>query len=928
MKTSALAGEKAFRGIATGQNGVLDRPRVLVVDDNPAIRETLYARLSQLGCDPVAVASGEAALSLLSTRSADARPWDLVVLDQVMTGLSGTDVLGSLRQHDRTVPVVMLTSHGSVPLAVAFMRQQSNEAPGGTAFLEKPLPPEPLFGTLMRSLIAEGRVRRRLIEAEAEARRMRTDRLADQSVLLDSLPYPALLLDAVGRVRSVNRAYQSPGYDGDARLGDDYALLFWKRIQAERAADGIRAVVVGRRKTFTYRYQRPNRKGEGHSWWRLHVCRPAHGEPGALVSHFDITEEVEVQTRLRNVNQRLQGLAEHLPARALVVRAEGAALRVKFAAGADQAEAGSGAELPRDRSLRELLSDPETCAAAEAACRRALEGEPTEYEFSEEERDYLVQVQPIRDSDHELSEALWVSTDVTLLKQVRAEAERNARFAERIIELSFGVFVYDLEAERIVFQNSEFTRITEWTESFLATLSPAGFFDLFHPEDRPRILSHIESIRHAGDSVVVDLECRILTGGGRTRWMAIRDAVYERSADGRVSRIMGTCVDITEKKRAEAARRDLAASQARLLEELSEGVLVVDRAGYVVSGNRAAHALLGYPDQALVGTAIETLFPAEAGRSGGSGSFLADLDSPWLGAEEPITARRRDGRPVPVTVMVTSYADQAGAMALMLISDASAKEARRQAELRAAVAEEARKVSEALVLNVMHQLGNHLQDLYVFFHLIRHRSRKRPERIGEVVEKAAGTLQVMGESFDRMQALVCADVGAGAQNYVPFDVNDLFSRIEGEMGPRAVEAGVMLTWEPTDAVALVEPQLITEAIRNLVANSIKFSGPGASVVLSATVIQSEVELRVSDTGIGVPEAEYDRIFHPLYRGAEVRDGRLPGAGIGLAIVARIVALHGGRVWVEDHAAAATAANPRGGAVVKIRLPIVVPKYTL
>lgn len=100
---------------------------VLVVDDDPAVGMVLRAILAQAGCDALLAESVQRGLALLRARSID-----LVISDLRMPGEDGFGMLEALKQNWPDVPLIMLTAHGSVPLAVAAMRA------GAADFLLKP----------------------------------------------------------------------------------------------------------------------------------------------------------------------------------------------------------------------------------------------------------------------------------------------------------------------------------------------------------------------------------------------------------------------------------------------------------------------------------------------------------------------------------------------------------------------------------------------------------------------------------------------------------------------------------------------------------------------------------------------------------------------------------------------------------------------
>jgi two-component system phosphate regulon sensor histidine kinase PhoR len=92
---------------------------------------------------------------------------------------------------------------------------------------------------------------------------------------------------------------------------------------------------------------------------------------------------------------------------------------------------------------------------------------------------------------------------------------------------------------------------------------------------------------------------------------------------------------------------------------------------------------------------------------------------------------------------------------------------------------------------------------------------------------------------------------------------------------------------------------LAEVLQNLLDNAIQYTLPGGEIMLSAETGDDEVVLTVSDTGIGIPQADQPRIFERFYRVDVARSREAGGTGLGLAIAKHLVEIHGGRLWVES-----------------------------
>ena len=94
-----------------------------------------------------------------------------------------------------------------------------------------------------------------------------------------------------------------------------------------------------------------------------------------------------------------------------------------------------------------------------------------------------------------------------------------------------------------------------------------------------------------------------------------------------------------------------------------------------------------------------------------------------------------------------------------------------------------------------------------------------------------------------------------------------------------------------------DPDRIAQILGNLLDNAIKFSPPGSPIDVALTIVGTEAHLRITDQGLGIPDAERGPLFAPFFRTTRTRD--IPGTGLGLHISRRIAEQHRGRLWLES-----------------------------
>ncbi|MEU4426014.1 ATP-binding protein [Actinoplanes sp. NPDC024001] len=110
-----------------------------------------------------------------------------------------------------------------------------------------------------------------------------------------------------------------------------------------------------------------------------------------------------------------------------------------------------------------------------------------------------------------------------------------------------------------------------------------------------------------------------------------------------------------------------------------------------------------------------------------------------------------------------------------------------------------------------------------------------------------------------------------------------------------------------------DPLRLRQVAENLIGNAVKFSPAGSTVTVTLTAAEDAAVLTVTDTGMGIPPGERDRLFARLYRATNARHSGIPGTGLGLALTRAIVDLHGGSISLREGA--------QGGTVATVRLPV-------
>jgi cell cycle sensor histidine kinase DivJ len=149
-----------------------------------------------------------------------------------------------------------------------------------------------------------------------------------------------------------------------------------------------------------------------------------------------------------------------------------------------------------------------------------------------------------------------------------------------------------------------------------------------------------------------------------------------------------------------------------------------------------------------------------------------------------------------------------------------------------------------------------------------------------------------------------------------FAIAPLVESCRDMMGLRAEQAGVRLSLELARGLPeiVADKRGVRQILLNLISNAIKFTGRGGSVDICARLEQGRLLLSVTDTGIGIAEADLERLGDPFFQVGSSYDRPYEGTGLGLSVVKGLVELHGGRVEFSSRL--------NEGTRVEVRLPLV------
>ena len=166
--------------------------------------------------------------------------------------------------------------------------------------------------------------------------------------------------------------------------------------------------------------------------------------------------------------------------------------------------------------------------------------------------------------------------------------------------------------------------------------------------------------------------------------------------------------------------------------------------------------------------------------------------------------------------------------------------------------------------------------------------------VDELMEQARQEVEQARELIDDVLFLGELETGREIVSLGRTLAQPVVEEVVASFEERANHAQVALEVRADAAVALpLRPRMLRVVLENLIANSVRYAGPGSTCTVELTEPADGAQLTVSDDGKGVPAADLSRLFERFYRGDQARTSR--GTGLGLAIVKHVVTAAGGEV---------------------------------
>ncbi|WP_306642548.1 PAS domain-containing sensor histidine kinase [Sanyastnella coralliicola] len=526
------------------------------------------------------------------------------------------------------------------------------------------------------------------------------------------------------------------------------------------------------------------------------------------------------------------------------------------------------------------------------------------------------EIRPLVIPGKESEEADLVITfkDITDLKTSEINLiDTESRFRKLFENNSYGIAVYSLEGFAIE-TNEAYQKLTARSNE---ELRQTNVHEILHPEDVP----DSDCATYIAKTEFPRLK-RFVGKDGSLRYGNLHLSLMQNIA-GEDEYILVMARDVSFEVELEQSKRSLEDRQRVLLEDGLDAVFLVNEEGLVQYATSSVNNVLGLRDQQVQGNRIDFLLgiaPADLS------TLLSDvLQVNEQGSIVFYTPCKQSNDRKWLEVHVSNRMNTPAVSGIvMVVRDVSLErqylmdrwQFTMKLEKEKETAEEIGRLKSAFLANMSHEIRTPLNGIIGLSNLISHESLEEQiqEYAGIQKESSMRLLDTVNSILD-MARLEAGKTQAHQERTALLDnaqriVKPFIFSAEGKGLEFIFDAEI----SPKSEV-MVAPGVLNLILNNLIGNAIKFTDEGRISVVLREEGSTHLSIQVSDTGIGIAEENFDRMFQPFEQESSGFNRRYEGTGLGLAITKRFVELANGTIEMQSTKGMGTSFNVR------------LPKYT-
>ncbi|HEY9828593.1 MAG TPA: PAS domain S-box protein [Stenomitos sp.] len=507
-----------------------------------------------------------------------------------------------------------------------------------------------------------------------------------------------------------------------------------------------------------------------------------------------------------------------------------------------------------------------------------------------------------RDAQGQLIRCVGVNLDITERKQAEQQlAELSDRLELATQSAQLGIWEWDAQRDRLTLNDQMFVIYGLNPETFGGTYQ--DWIERVHPDDLSKA-----QFAYTPEQTLYTKEFRIVRPNGQIRYI-LATSLTQRNEQGDLVRIIGSNLDISDRKQAELDLEQEVLRRTTIFNTSSDGIHILDSEANLLEANASFYQMLGYtPEEAKhfnVGDWDAQLTREEVQVN------LQNLtqDTTKIIKIETLH-RRKDGSNFPVEIYACSM-EWNGQMFFISIARDISERKQAEAQLQRTNEEllRATRLKDEFLANMSHELRTPLN-------AILGTSEGLQEGIyGPLHERQSAALRVIEQSGLHLLDLIneILDLAKIESGYFELEQSSVdverlcrsslaFVKQQASRG----QIQLRLLLPPIMPRIRADERRLRQVLVNLLNNAVKFTPENGQVILEVTLLPSDdtyhqprLHFTVADTGIGIAPENLTKLFQPFIQIDSALNRQYEGTGLGLALVKRIVELHGGQVSVTS-----------------------------